>query len=78
LDTNGNSTSIVQVTRPTGVQLNPAELRQNHVKIEAVSKYLAGLTLSEIGKPGSVRPGQGGQPAFDAVFAGSLLDHVDC
>jgi arylsulfatase A-like enzyme len=68
--------ALVQVVRPTTIQLNPDEVKQNQQKLDPVSSYIAGLTLSQIGK--TYRPGTGSQRAFDAVFAGSLLKTLDC
>jgi len=77
-DTDGDDRALVQIARPTSTFLNPDEIRQNGTHLDAMSAYLADATLSQVGKPDLVRPGQGGARAFDAVFAGSILAHLDC
>jgi hypothetical protein len=77
-DPDGDGRALVQTIRPIWAELNPVELRRNGVHLDAMSRYLADRTLSQVGKPGLVRPGQGGARAFDAVFAGSILPHLDC
>jgi hypothetical protein len=77
-DSDGDSRSLVQIVRPIWAQLNPSEVQQNGVHLDAVSRYVSELTVSQIAKPQTIHPGQGGTKAFDAVFAGALLSHLDC
>src|SRR4029078_5171643 len=76
-DSQGVEPKMVQIVRPTWVNLNPERV-QAGVPFDAMSRYLSGLTVSQIADPETIQPGGGGTRAFDAVFAGSLLPTIHC
>jgi hypothetical protein len=76
-DADGAQPGLVQIVRPTWVNLHPDRVEAG-VPFDAMSRYLAGLTVSEIAKPDTIQPGRGGTRAFDTVFAGSLLPTIHC
>jgi len=76
-DSQGVEPKMVQIVRPTWVNLNPDRV-QAGVPFDAMSRYLSGLTVSQIADPATIQPGRGDTRAFDAVFAGSLLADLRC
>ena len=68
--------SLVQIVRPTWVNLSPE--RAAGAPFDAMSTYMSNLTVSQIADPGTIGPGHGATRAFDAVFAGSLLPNLRC
>jgi hypothetical protein len=69
---------LVQMMRPTWVNLNPDRVAAGGVPFEAMSRYMAGFTISQIADPETIHPGHGGDRAFEAVFAGSILPWIHC
>jgi type I phosphodiesterase/nucleotide pyrophosphatase len=76
-DTPAGHPPLVQIARPTWVNLNPDRVAAG-VPFDAMSQYVSNLTVSQIADPSTIAPGQGPTRAFDAVFAGQLLQHLQC
>ena len=76
-DTDGDSTSLTQMVRPTGVFVNTAEQQQHNVSAADMSKYLAYRTNGQLANTGNPSPSPSAY-GFDAVFAGSVVPSLDC
>jgi Type I phosphodiesterase / nucleotide pyrophosphatase len=77
-DADGDGTTLTQDVRPVGTYLNTAELQQNKFHVVDLTKYLSNRTIADLTTPALVPPGKGGDAAFDAVFAGSIIPTLDC
>jgi len=75
-DAESGEPSLVQIVRPAWVNLNPS--RAQSAPYDAMSRYLTGLTLSQVASPGMIPSGGGTTRAFDAAFAASLLPGLGC
>jgi hypothetical protein len=77
-DSDGDATALMQAIRPGWFFMNPAEITDNGTRMPNVSTFVAGLTASKVARPDTVRPGHENDEVFDAVFAGSILPHLNC
>ncbi len=79
LDRDANGVPLVELVRPTWVDIDMDELQSNGATLEDVSHALASLTKGQTA-PHAVRlsPGEAAEKVFDAVFASSLLTRLPC
>jgi hypothetical protein len=64
--------------RPVWMYLSSGEMAANDTRLLDVSRFVAGLTASQVARPDTIRPGHADDEVFDAVFAGSILPNLSC
>jgi hypothetical protein len=78
-DHDGDSTPIVELVQPTQIFVNTADLRRNGYTLEDVSRWIMGLTESDVAAPGvSVDPAHANGTVFQAAFPSSIMSTLPC
>jgi hypothetical protein len=78
-DTDGDDRRIVELTQPTQVFINRAEMQENGTKLEAISAILLEATKRDL--EGAVYPVAAevaDEQAFIAAFPSALIDELPC
>jgi hypothetical protein len=69
---------LIRKARPTQMWLDEGLLERNGYTVAQVAGFIEDLTQADVAGVAGARPGEEGDPAFQAVFPTSLFETLPC